>query len=150
MTADFVATRLLGVSREDTPPATGTRSCARCNATVEAPAKVCATCKEATYQAREQRKVEARRARGYARKCQHAGCDNAVATPQARNCRAHSNAHAPPAVGRVDTYAARVEVCPRCGGKIQRDGVLVSCRRRLACGWMDLTSKAIRGHGVAP
>ena len=84
------------------------------------------------------------------KKCQRPGCSEPTSTPNARNCHAHSDRHTPPAVGRVETYAATVAACPHCGGTILRDGRLVSCRRRLACGWVDLTSRAIRGHETAP
>lgn len=112
--------------------------------------RLCPTCQAASKAVERmgrQKREAARAARRQERLC---ACGSPVATPRSRHCHAHSNTHAPPAVGRVDTYAARVEACPRCGGKIQRDGVLVSCRRRLACGWVDLTSKAIRGHEVTP
>lgn len=146
---DDVATRLIALLAEPEV----NRLC-RCGAPIaptrfgKAQPRLCPTCQDASKAVERmgrQKREAARAARRQERRC---ACGAPVATPQSRHCHAHSNAHAPAAVGRVSTAAAQAQQCPRCGGPIGRDGVLAFCRRRIACGWVELTSKAVRAGGV--
>lgn len=76
--------------------------------------------------------------------CAFTGCGRPVGTPQSRHCHHHQDRHTAAPVRRVDTAAASHTTCPKCNGALARDGVLVSCRRRHACGWVELTSRAVR------
>ena len=124
------------------------RRCA-CGAPVATPrGRICPTCQDASRALERMGRQKREAARAARRQERQGTCGAPVATPMSRHCHAHSNAHAPAAVGRVSTAAAQAQQCPRCGGPIGRDGVLAFCRRRIACGWVELTSKAVRAGGV--
>lgn len=120
-------------------------------------ARLCPTCRAASTAARAARQADAKRAtRAQVRPgmrpahlppvCTHPGCTAPTATPRSWYCldHGHNHGHGPPPVGSTPTAAADAAVCPRCGGRLGHDGPLVYCRRRHACGWLDLTRRALR------
>jgi hypothetical protein len=76
--------------------------------------------------------------------CRLPGCSRPVATPASHVCQVHQDHHTPLVIGRTPTHAANVTACPACGGAVKREGTLVSCRRRPACGWSEFVSRAVR------
>jgi len=76
-------------------------------------------------------------------------CGEPTATPRSQRCKEHATYRALSKAGRVPTAAAAVQQCPRCGGPLAHDGVVVACRRRIACGWVELVSRAVRAGGAS-